>query len=210
MLQALKHIHNIKPPVIHRDIKPPNILFRKNNFFLADFGFAKTVDTNNTGVGTPFYIPPEALYGGAQTTKMDIYSLAVSAIECFTQFPTHMAPVQFIQNWPAWHQFILEVAKDKDQTLVQMLAESPHERPNASTLYVALGDEQRTESTPNPSSRSNPRRSVKGKERMSTRSTATGASEWTERLRATPERASRARSIQGYNGGVMMGVNTHL
>ncbi|KAF4943436.1 hypothetical protein FGADI_13425 [Fusarium gaditjirri] len=41
MLQALAFVHTHDPPIIHRDVKPLNILHRGGNFFLTDFGIAK-------------------------------------------------------------------------------------------------------------------------------------------------------------------------
>lgn len=50
---------------LHRDIKPANIFYRSNNYKIGDFGFAIPVNEvdkhKNYNVGSPVYMPPEAL-----------------------------------------------------------------------------------------------------------------------------------------------------
>lgn len=52
--------------IVHRDLKPNNILLRNNTAKIADFGFAKIVPAGQFvkekyNVGSPLYMPPEAL-----------------------------------------------------------------------------------------------------------------------------------------------------
>lgn len=52
--------------IIHRDIKPTNILFHNGKLKLADFGFCKEIPLNvmaKTIVGSPIYMAPEILKG---------------------------------------------------------------------------------------------------------------------------------------------------
>jgi len=73
--------------VVHRDIKPDNILFDEhNNSYLADFGIAKdnaVSDTTDPDVllGSPAYLSPEQIRSEPITPQADIYSLAIVMYE---------------------------------------------------------------------------------------------------------------------------------
>jgi len=103
ILHALNFVHTHNPPIIHRDIKPPNILYRGDEFFLTDFGIAKVVDTSNAVVGIEWYMAPEVRENREQTPKVDIWGLGVTAVECFVGLPSEEKRQEFIE-WKQWYE----------------------------------------------------------------------------------------------------------
>jgi serine/threonine protein kinase len=84
VLQALDFAH--KNGVVHRDIKPGNILLLDNGMVkVADFGVARieTSDLTMVGdvIGTPIYMSPEALSGSAVDNRADLFTTGVVLLE---------------------------------------------------------------------------------------------------------------------------------
>ncbi|HEY2162344.1 MAG TPA: serine/threonine-protein kinase, partial [Gemmatimonadaceae bacterium] len=73
---ALSHAHDQN--VVHRDVKPENILFDGERAMLADFGVARPPLSVGVSAGTPEYMSPEQADGrGPVEARSDVYSLAV-------------------------------------------------------------------------------------------------------------------------------------
>ncbi|WP_405689486.1 serine/threonine protein kinase [Streptomyces sp. NBC_00057] len=79
---ALETIHAAR--VIHRDLKPGNVVLTQNGLSVIDFGIARAIDSDsltgaNTRIGTPAFMAPEQIKGNAPTTSAaDVFSLGLT------------------------------------------------------------------------------------------------------------------------------------
>ena len=83
ILECVQYLHELNPPVIHRDLKPDNILLaktvRNGRFFkVCDFGLA-TVHQHSSDKGDTRYQAPEVCRRVVYNHKIDVYSVAIIA-----------------------------------------------------------------------------------------------------------------------------------
>ncbi len=160
---VVAYIHSLRPPVIHRDINPRNVVLRDDGqAFLVDFGGVQdairlSASSASTLIGTPGYAPLEQFVGRA-TVRSDLYGLAATLLFLLT----HRSPADLpLKNLKVDFPSVIEVASpglarvlsnwlepdEAARTLpveqaVAMLAHGPDEAerpPSAAALAVASG-----------------------------------------------------------------------
>jgi hypothetical protein len=99
VLEVLVYLHGLNPPVIHRDIKPQNLIRRDDgHIYVVDFGAVQTVyhdslRQGSTVVGTYGYMAPEQFRGQA-VPATDLYSLGATLLFLLT----HQSPADLPQE----------------------------------------------------------------------------------------------------------------
>ncbi|ROO84602.1 serine/threonine protein kinase [Actinocorallia herbida] len=131
--------------VVHRDLKPDNILLRGDRAVITDFGIASLADataltSTGTKMGTPLYMAPEQVEGGKATAAADMWSVGATlyaAVEGRTPFaaPTLMALFNAILSRP--HE-PCEHAGPLGPVLSRLLAKDPADRPSAEQAAALL------------------------------------------------------------------------
>ena len=141
--------------VIHRDLKPGNILFDESGTpYLTDFGIAKltegtTADLTGTGVvGTPAYMSPEQARGYQVNSRTDIYALGVILYEMltgkqpfFAETPLGLAMQHIQQPVPDIHAVSPELPRGLKLVISLSMAKEPETRyASAGAMAQALID----------------------------------------------------------------------
>ena len=152
---GLAHAH--ERGVIHRDIKPHNILLDENGHAkVTDFGIARALDTTQatrTGsfLGTALYSSPEQLQGQKVTPKSDVYSLGTTLYQAAAgespfagSTPIEIAS-QHVSKIPAPpRERGADVSENLEALILGCLAKNPEDRPTAEEARSRLDAEIRT------------------------------------------------------------------
>jgi serine/threonine protein kinase len=142
---ALDYAHG--EGVVHRDVKPANVMIRKDGHpYILDFGIAREIQETMTRVtgklssGTLLYMSPEQLNGDAPKPAQDIYSFAAMAYECLKGEPPFVRgaiedQIKNKQPEPLTGKAVILAAG-----VMSGLAKKPEDRPATCTGVLELGE----------------------------------------------------------------------
>jgi tetratricopeptide (TPR) repeat protein len=151
--------------VVHRDVKPENVLLSAEHALLADFGVARALETSVSGrltetglaLGTPAYMSPEQSLGDKVLDgRSDLYSLGCVLYELLTGEPPYTGPTaqaivakRLTDPIPSARRLRETVPAALDAVLERLLAKSPADRyATAAEVADALGTVPTTGAVP--------------------------------------------------------------
>jgi serine/threonine-protein kinase len=138
--------------LVHRDVKPANILLDRGHAWLTDFGLTKRLESRSdlTGkndiVGTPDYLAPEQIEGATPDGRVDQYALACVVHHALTGTPPFErdSDIAVLQAHlgdppPRVSEVRSELSEAVDEMLVRAMAKEPGERfPTAGDFVASL------------------------------------------------------------------------
>ncbi len=131
---VLEYLHNQRPPIIYRDLKPANLMIDGNSgrVMLIDFGIARWVapqEKGVTAVGTMGYAPPE-LFSGKAEARTDIYGLGATMFHLLTGSDPQDNPLlifDFSKN-PTPRQINPAISNEMEWILMKAVEYEPERR----------------------------------------------------------------------------------
>ena len=139
ILRALEHAH--AKGIVHRDIKPQNIMLLKNGVIkVMDFGIAKipnaeTVTMTDKAIGTVYYISPEQVSGSTTDARSDLYALGVMMYEMATgslpfsaETPVSVALMHVNETAPSAREINPNIPVGLEQIISRAMEKDPDAR----------------------------------------------------------------------------------
>ncbi|MGQ0620662.1 MAG: serine/threonine-protein kinase [Panacagrimonas sp.] len=146
--EAFDHAHS--HGLVHRDVKPANILFDgRGRAVLTDFGIVKALDGEahltaaGVAIGTPRYMSPEQAQGQPVDARTDLYGLGVILYEMLTGRVPYEAPQSISVMFMHMNEPIprLPAARAGLQPLLDsLMAKNPADRPASAAALIAMVD----------------------------------------------------------------------
>jgi serine/threonine-protein kinase len=152
ILGALDYAH--RQNVVHRDVKPENILLQDGHALVADFGVARAISAaggpgrasgQRSAVGTPDYMSPEQATASAEIDgRSDVYSLGCVLYEMLGgkppfagRTPEELMGAQVAERVPLVSQLRADVPPALSQAVQRAMAKSPAERFDGAAAFAA-------------------------------------------------------------------------
>ncbi|KAG6699236.1 hypothetical protein I3842_08G057700 [Carya illinoinensis] len=146
--KGINYLHCLNPPIVHWDLKSPNLLVDKNwTVKVCDFGLsrfkANTFISSKSVAGTPEWMAPEFLRGEPSNEKSDVYSFGVILWELVTmQQPwSGLSPAQVV-GAVAFQNRKLVIPQNVSPVLASLMescwADDPVQRPSFTSIVESL------------------------------------------------------------------------
>src|ERR1700733_4670250 len=140
--EALQYVHDQQ--IVHRDVKPQNLILSEKGVTVVDFGIARLLDEveaqGTVGIGTPRFMAPEVFAGGNVSARTDVFSVAATLWTLLAGRPPVYADPTKLSTVNA------DVTPELERTIAAGLEMIPERRvASVSAFAKALGAPLRTE-----------------------------------------------------------------
>ncbi|MFL5964223.1 MAG: serine/threonine-protein kinase [Gaiellaceae bacterium] len=148
LAQALDALHALE--IVHRDVKPSNVMWSDDGAMLADFGLARGAGATQLTrdgqlVGSAHYLAPELIEGQPATPASDIYAFGCLLYECVTAVPpftgradAELGYAHLVEAPPDPRTRRAGLSDDVAAALLSALEKGPESRPTSATALARM------------------------------------------------------------------------